>query len=58
MIRDKGPSPTWYVVMMVGLMVVGLGLVLARFVFQLPQSLLFIGLVAMGAGFVMTTNYR
>ncbi len=58
MIKEKGPSPTWYVALMVGLMVVGLLAVLTRFVFQLPQYWLFGGLLAIGAGFIMTTNYR
>jgi hypothetical protein len=32
--------------------------VIARFVFELPQYFLFGGLVAIAAGFLMTTNYR
>ncbi|HUO46636.1 MAG TPA: cell division protein CrgA [Acidimicrobiia bacterium] len=58
MIKEKGPSPTWYVAVMIGLMVIGLLLVIARFVFQLPQYWLFVGLIAIGGGFIMTTNYR
>jgi hypothetical protein len=56
--RAKGPSPTWYVALMAGLMGVGVVAVLARFVFQLPQYWLIGGLVAIAAGFLMTTNYR
>jgi len=56
--KAKGPSPTWYVVLMAGLMGVGVLGVIARFVFQLPQYWLFGGLVAIAAGFLMTTNYR
>lgn len=56
--KAKEPSPTWYVALMAGLMLVGVVLVLARFVFDLDQSLMFIGLAAIAAGFVMTTNYR
>lgn len=56
--RSKEPSPTWYVVVMAGLMVVGVILVLVRFVFQLDQLVLVGGLVAIAAGFLMTTNYR
>lgn len=56
--RAKEPSPTWYVAIMAGLMVVGVLLVLVRFIFNLPQSLLLIGLGAIAVGFLMTTNYR
>jgi hypothetical protein len=56
--KAKGPSPTWYVLLMAGLMAVGVLGVIARFVFQLPQYWLFGGLVAIAAGFLMTTNYR
>jgi len=56
--KAKGPSPTWYVVLMAGLMGAGVLAVIARFVFQLPQYWLFGGLVAIAAGFLMTTNYR
>ncbi|MGB8362679.1 MAG: cell division protein CrgA [Acidimicrobiia bacterium] len=56
--RAKDPSPTWYVAIMAGLMVVGVLLVLVRFIFNLDQSLLLIGLGAIAAGFLMTTNYR
>jgi len=56
--RAKEPSPTWYVATMAGLMVVGVLLVLARFVFDLNQVLLLVGLGAIAAGFLMTTNYR
>lgn len=56
--KSKDPSPTWYVVLMAGLMVVGVLLVLARFVFQWDQLVMFGGLVAIAVGFAMTTNYR
>ena len=56
--KAKGPSPTWYVVVMAGLMGAGVLGVIARFVWQLPQYWLFGGLVAIAAGFLMTTNYR
>lgn len=52
------PSPTWYVAVMAGLMVVGTLLVLVRFVFNQDPSLLIVGLVLIAAGFFMTTNYR
>ncbi len=56
--KAKDPSPTWYVAIMAGLMVVGVILVLLRFVFEMDQLVLVGGLVAIAAGFVMTTNYR
>lgn len=56
--KTKGPSPTWYVALMAGLMGLGVLAVLARFIFQLPQYWLIGGLVAIAAGFLMTTNYR
>jgi hypothetical protein len=56
--KAKDPSPTWYVALMAGLMVIGVLLVLLRFIFEWPQSILLIGLGAIAAGFLMTTNYR
>lgn len=56
--RAKDPSPNWYVAVMAGLMVVGVALVLVRFIFSLDQLVLIGGLVAIAAGFMMTTNYR
>ncbi len=56
--KAKEPSPTWYVAVMAGLMVLGVILVLVRFVFQLDQLVMFGGLVAIAIGFAMTTNYR
>jgi MFS superfamily sulfate permease-like transporter len=57
-VKAKEPSPTWYVGVMAGLMVLGVVLVLLRFVFEWPQTILVGGLVAIAAGFLMTTNYR
>lgn len=56
--KSKDPSPTWYVALMSGLMVAGVLMVLARFVFDLDQLYLVGGLAAIAAGFLMTTNYR
>jgi len=56
--KQKEPSPTWYVVLMAGLMVVGVILVLIRFILELDQIVLVAGLGAIAAGFLMTTNYR
>jgi hypothetical protein len=43
---------------MAGLMVVGVILVLLRFILDLDQVLLLVGLGAIAVGFLMTTNYR
>lgn len=56
--RSQEPSSPWYVAVMTGLMMVGVLLVLARFIFQLDQLLLVGGLAAIVVGFLMTTNYR
>jgi 1,4-dihydroxy-2-naphthoate octaprenyltransferase len=39
-------------------MALGVVLVLLRFVFEWDQTVLILGLVAIAAGFLMTTNYR
>ncbi len=52
------PSPTWYVAMMAGLMVLGVLVVLVRFIFSLDQLYLVGGLALIAGGFLMTTNYR
>lgn len=58
--KAKEPSPTWYVAVMAGLMVVGVLLVLLRFILaqHLSQVWLLVGLGAIAAGFLMTTRYR
>lgn len=56
--KAKDPSPTWYVAVMAGLMVVGVLLVLLRFIMEWPQPMLLVGLGAIATGFLMTTNYR
>lgn len=56
--KAKEASPTWYVALMAGLMVVGVVLVLIRFIFNFDQVFLLGGLAAIAVGFVMTTNYR
>jgi hypothetical protein len=43
---------------MTGLMVIGVILVLVRFILDKDQLLLLIGLGAIAGGFLMTTNYR
>jgi hypothetical protein len=57
-VNAKDPSPTWYVGLMAGLMVLGVVLVLLRFLFEWDQTVLVAGLIAIAAGFLMTTNYR
>jgi uncharacterized membrane protein HdeD (DUF308 family) len=57
-VRVKAPSPTWFVVVMAGLMALGVILVLLRFIFNLDQWLLIAGLAAIAGGFLMTTSYR
>ncbi|MEX2654442.1 MAG: cell division protein CrgA [Acidimicrobiia bacterium] len=52
------PSPTWYVATMAGLMIAGVLVVMARFIFSLDQLFLVAGLALIAAGFLMTTNYR
>lgn len=60
--RDKGPSPTWYVVTMFGLMVIGILVILANYVNLLPGGTsnlyLVLGLAGIAIGFAMTLNYR
>lgn len=56
--KAKAPSPTWYVALMSSLMGLGVLAVLGRFIFQWNQYWLIGGLVAIAAGFFMTTNLR
>ena len=58
--KAKEPSPTWYVAVMASLMVVGVIMVLLRFILadQLSRVWLLAGLAAIAGGFVMTMNYR
>ncbi len=60
-VAEKGPSPTWYVVTMFGLMAVGTLVILANYIGLLGDSnntKLLIGLTGIAAGFGMTLNYR
>ncbi|MEA2002120.1 MAG: cell division protein CrgA [Actinomycetota bacterium] len=61
-VQSKGPSPTWYVAVMFGLMGLGTLLILANYVTLLPNSpdnsWLLIGLAGIAGGFGMTLNYR
>lgn len=56
--HGKPPSPTWYVSLMFGLMGIGVVLVVVRYLFQLDNTVLLLGLTAIAVGFVMTTNYH
>ncbi|MGQ0848053.1 MAG: cell division protein CrgA [Actinomycetota bacterium] len=56
--KAKEPSPSWYVLVMAGLMGAGVVAIMLRFIFQWSQLWLIGGLVAIAAGFLMTTNYR
>lgn len=61
-VDEKGPSPTWYVVTMFGLMAVGLIVILVNYMGLLPGGTsniyLVSGLAGIGVGFAMTMNYR
>jgi len=61
-VAEKGPSPTWYVVTMFGLMGLGVIVILANYITLLPGSpdnmWLIAGLAGIAAGFAMTLNYR
>lgn len=58
--KVKGESPIWYVAIMFGLM--GLGVVLVVLNYVLTDTFggwgLWVGLLGIAAGFLMTTNYR
>ena len=60
--KQKGASPTWYVVTMFGLMVVGIVVILLNYIDVLPGGTsnlwLLLGLGGIGVGFAMTLNYR
>lgn len=61
-VSTKGPSPTWYVATMFGLMTVGVLVIIANYIGLLPggtsNTYLLIGLAGIGTGFAMTMNYR
>ena len=51
-------SPTWYVYTMFGLMGGGVVAVVSSYIYSLGNLWLLAGIVAIGAGFLMTTNYH
>ena len=61
-VEEKGPSPTWYVATMFGLMAVGIVVILINYMGVLPggtsNAYLLGGLAMIGVGFAMTLNYR
>jgi hypothetical protein len=61
-VQEKGPSPTWYVVLMFGLMGLGVLIILSNYITLLPGSptntWLLVGLAGIAGGFGMTLNYR
>ena len=61
-VSEKGPSPTWYVATMFGLMTLGIIVILVNYMGILPGGTenwyLVLGLAMIGAGFAMTLNYR
>jgi hypothetical protein len=61
-VKAKGPSPTWYVALMFGLMAVGALVIILNYMNVLPggtnSNYLIGGLVGIAAGFGMTLNYR
>jgi hypothetical protein len=61
-VQQKGPSPTWYVAIMFGLMGLGVLVILANYINILPGSpdnkWLLSGLAGIAIGFGMTLNYR
>ena len=61
-VKALGPSPTWYVVVMFGLMAVGLLVILANYMDLVPggrsNAYLLGGLGGIAAGFAMTLNFR
>lgn len=61
-VKAKGPSPTWYVATMFGLMAVGFVIILINYMGFLPggtrNMYLVGGLALIAVGFGMTLNYR
>lgn len=61
-VEGKGPSPTWYVATMFGLMALGIVVILINYMGLLPggtsNMYLLGGLAMIAVGFAMTLNYR
>jgi hypothetical protein len=60
--KEHGPSPTWYVVLMFGLMGVGMIVIILNYMGLTPGETsnfwLVTGLAGIAAGFAMTLNYH
>lgn len=60
--RAKGPSPTWYIVLMFALMGIGALLIVLNYIGLVPGGTttlnLIIGLALIAVGFTMTLNFR
>jgi len=60
--RKRGPSPTWYVALMFGLMAVGALIIILNYMGLVPGDTsnvyLVVGLAAIAGGFGMTLNFH
>lgn len=61
-VRQKGPSPRWYVFLMFGLMTAGILVIILNYIGLVPgetgNRYLLGGLAAIAVGFTMTLGYR
>lgn len=61
-VRQKGPSPRWYVFLMFGLMAAGILVIILNYIGLVPgetgNRYLLGGLAAIAVGFTMTLGYR
>ena len=61
-IKAKGPSPTWYIATMFGLMGLGTLVILLNYMDLMPggtsNTWLLTGLAGIAGGFAMTLNFR
>jgi hypothetical protein len=60
--KEVKVSPTWYIVLMFGLMAVGILLIILNYIDLVPggqQSMwLYLGLASIAVGFLMTMNFH
>lgn len=60
--KDLGPSPTWYVALMFGLMAIGMLIIILNYIGLTPGDTsnfwLVVGLAGIAVGFGMTLNFR
>ena len=61
-IKAKGPSPTWYIATMFGLMAVGTLVILLNYMGLMPggtsNTWLLVGLAGIAGGCALTLNFR